>query len=278
MTAERLVLTHAAALDLAPLYVIGALPRGEEAAGRDHLATCPESHTEFALLGSVVPVLLEDVPLVEPPAGLKARVLAAAAADLEARRGAGFAAESDRGRVVPFPTPDERARRTERPSWLARANDWAFRAAAVIALVALAVWNVLLQRDLTAEQGYRSAVTQVIETAGLPGSALAVIHGEGEMAPRGLAAVAGDGHVVFAMRDLAATQGSEVYTAWAIAGGGAPVPVGDFTVGADGTGSLTTAAAVAAPGATLALTREPRAGAKTPTLPIVAAGVVTPAG
>jgi hypothetical protein len=183
--------------------------------------------------------------------------------------------------VAAFPDPAERARRdAARParSWIARANDWAFRAAAVLALVALGVWNVLLQRDLSAEQGYRSAVTEVIEVAGRPGSSLAVIHGEGEGTPRGLAAVDDDGRVVFAMRDLPATQGTEVYTAWAIGGDGTPVPIGDLALGGEGTGSLTTAAAVAGPGATLALTREPRAGATTPTLPIVAAGVVTPAG
>jgi hypothetical protein len=290
MTAERPVLTHDEVLDLAPLYVIGALGRAEEIAVREHLETCPEAHPEFAQLGGVVPVLLEDVEPVEPPSGLKARILAAAAADLEARGRASAPATASAepalaparpAEPTPFPSAEERARRdADRPrrTGLARANDWAFRAAAVLALVALGVWNVLLQRDLSAEQGYRAAVTEVIEVAGLPGSSLAVIHGEGEQTPRGLAAVDDTGRVVFAMRDLPATQGTEVYTAWSIGGDGTPVPIGDLALSGEGTGSLTTAAAVAAPGATLALTREPRTGATAPTLPIVAAGVVTPAG
>jgi hypothetical protein len=290
MTAERPVLTHDEAVDLAPLFVIGALGRAEEIAVREHLETCPEPHPEFAELGSVVPLLLEDVELVEPPNGLKARILAAAAADLEAHGEAVAAPEpATRSTAVPpvapapptrLPEAGERARRdAARPqrTWLTRANDWAFRAAAVIALVALGVWNVLLQRDLSAEQGYRTAVTQVIEVAGQPGSSLAVIHGDGEGTARGLAAVDDSGQVVFAMRDLPPTQGQEVYTAWAIAGGD-PVNIGEFTASADGTGSLTTPPAVAAPGATLALTREPGRGATAPTLPIVASGVVTPAG
>lgn len=291
MTAERPTYTHDEVMDLAPLYVLGALGRAEEIAVREHLASCPESHAEFAELGSVVPVLLEDVEQVEPPAGLKARIMGAAAADLEARGAQGAtgeaatsaapiaAPETSAAPPMPFPSAEERTRRAAAPrrTWLSRANDWAFRAAAVLALVALGVWNVLLQRDLAAEQDYRTAVTQVIEVAGQAGSSLAIIRGEGEGTPRGLAAVDNGGRVVFAVRDLAPTTGPEVYVAWAIAGD-APVNVGEFVVGGDGTGALTTAANVAAPGATLALTKEPGRGATAPTGNIVAAGVVTPAG
>ena len=57
------------------------------AAVREHLATCPESHAEFEELGGVVPYLLDDprLELVEPPAALRDRIMAAAAADLAAR-------------------------------------------------------------------------------------------------------------------------------------------------------------------------------------------------
>src|SRR5258705_276995 len=59
----------------------------EEAAVREHLATCTQPHTEFAELGGVVPYLIEsaDLELVEPPASLRDRIMAAAAADLEER-------------------------------------------------------------------------------------------------------------------------------------------------------------------------------------------------
>jgi anti-sigma factor RsiW len=303
VTAERPVLTHEQALDLAPLYVLGVLEPAEAAAVREHLATCAEDHGEFAELGSVAPALLEDVELVEPPEELRSRILAAAAADLEARGGAPAtvaapavaaeravavdpAAAAQPGPAAPiiFPDAAERDARRQaaeapvRKSGLARLNDWAFRIAAILAIVVLGAWNVLLQRDLAAEQDYRTAVTQVIEVAGQPGSSLAIISGQGGEPARGLAAVDGQGTVVFAMRDLAPTDRSEVYTAWSIVGDNAPVNIGEFTVGPAGTGSLTTAAAVAAPGATLALTREPDRGATTPTMPIVAAGVVTPAG
>jgi hypothetical protein len=277
-------MTHEQALDLAPLFVLGVLEPAEADAVREHLATCAEDHAEVAELGSVAPLLLEDIDLVEPPEGLRARILDAAAADLAAGgRPPIMTQAAPRPAAAPAPIafPDAAGREARRQAAeaparktaLARMNDGVFRIAAV-----LAVWNVLLQRDLAAEQDYRTAVTQVIEVAGQPGSSLAVISGQGGEPARGLAAVDGQGTVVFAMRDLAPTDRSEVYTAWSIVGDNAPVNIGEFTVGSGGTGSLTTAAAVAAPGATLALTREPDRGATTPTMPIVAAGVVTPAG
>jgi anti-sigma-K factor RskA len=51
------------------------------------------------------------------------------------------------------------------------------------------------------------------------------------------------------------------------------VNIGEFTVGADGVAVATAQAPTAAAGSILALTLEPTAGATTPTLPIVAAGV-----
>ena len=54
---------------------------------REHLADCSDAHAEIAELGGVLPVLDASVPVVEPSAGLRARIMAAAAADLEARCG-----------------------------------------------------------------------------------------------------------------------------------------------------------------------------------------------
>src|SRR3954470_16506339 len=75
------------ARDLAAGYVLGALERSEEAAVRAHLATCDQPHPEFVALGGVVPTFLEvdEVDLVAPPAGLRDRIMAAAAADLASR-------------------------------------------------------------------------------------------------------------------------------------------------------------------------------------------------
>src|SRR2546423_2019722 len=67
--------------ELAPAFVLGALTRSEEQAVREHLATCGEPHPEFEAFGGVVPYFGETVELIEPPASLKERVLAAVAAE-----------------------------------------------------------------------------------------------------------------------------------------------------------------------------------------------------
>jgi hypothetical protein len=67
-----------------------------------------------------------------------------------------------------------------------------------------------------------------------------------------------------------------VYEAWAISGTSAPVPIGGFTVGADGTGALMAGSQQTSLNAVIAITREPGPGATTPTLPIVASGSTTP--
>ena len=94
------------ARDLAAAYVLGALEAGEEAAVRDHLQTCDQPHPEFAELGGVVPVLSASLEPVEPPASLRDRIMAAAAADLEARRAAEVSAPSAAMPSVEGPAAD----------------------------------------------------------------------------------------------------------------------------------------------------------------------------
>jgi len=96
--------------DLLPAYVLGALERDEEAAVREHLATC-DLHAEAAELGGVVPYLAETVDPVEPPAALRSKIMALAAADLEARRAQ---APVPAPAVVPAPVAAPRAAAPER--------------------------------------------------------------------------------------------------------------------------------------------------------------------
>jgi anti-sigma factor RsiW len=253
--------------DLAAGFVLGALEPDEERAVREHLATCREPHHEFAELGGVVPYLAETIELVEAPAALKGRVLAAAKADLESRRRTVVAAP-----VAPFPGPREReARRVGRSG-----REWLVRIAAALLLVALGGWNVLLQGQLLEARDYERAVAAVLDVAAQPGSVTATLAGAEPGGPRGLAAVAADGRVVIALRDLRPTTGTQVYEAWVIVGDARPVPIGGFAVGSGGIATFAADATPATAGAVIALTREPRPGATTPTLPILASGV-TPA-
>jgi hypothetical protein len=293
MTTRPTPMTHAEALDLAPLYVLDALSDAEMAAVREHLATCPESHTEFEELGGVVPYLLEDpaTPLVEPPAALGGRIMAAAAADQASRT----APEADRTSMAPavespppspigFPSADERTARAERTRSRTSPLEWALRIAAVVAIVVLAGWSLLLTRQVnelqqqaTAAEHYRDAVTAVLDVAAQPGSLTAVLAPQEAGGPRGIAAVASDGSVQFAMQDLAPTSGNQVYETWAILPGSNPVPLGSFQVDASGTVSFTSKQGPTGPGMAVAVSREPQAGASAPT-EVVSAGVTaTPA-
>jgi anti-sigma-K factor RskA len=275
------------ARDLAAGYVIGALEPSEEAAVRDHLRTCPEPHPEFAEMGGVVPYLVEaDLELVEPPASLRDRIMAAAAADLAARDGTSAAAPTTPASepTIAFPTAAERETRTR-----ARTGrlGWAMRIAAVVAIVVVGGWGLLVQgqldatrselesarAELDAARQYNEAIATVITAAAEPGSQTVVLAPAENSQSSGIAAVRSDGSVVLAMRGLAPTSGSEVYETWVIVPDAAPVAVGAFTPDANGRATATTRPADAPPGSTIAVTREPQAGNTAPEGPIVSAGV-----
>jgi len=264
-------MSHEQALDLAALYVLGALAPADEAAVRDHLATCGLAHTEFDELGGIVPALLEDVELVEPPAALRDRIMDAARADLAARGGHPRAAATSppADGLSEFPSAAEReTRRAARTGRL----DWAIRIAAVIAIVAVGAWGIGLQRQLDTSQRFDRAVAAVLDAAAKPGAqAVILTPAEGKQG-RGLAAVAADGTVTLAMRDLPATGGSQVYTAWVIVGK-TPTSLADFTVDSNGIASVTSHPAPTRAGAIIALTLEPNAGNSAPKGEIVSTGV-----
>ena len=263
-------LTHDEALELAAPYVLGALEPDEDAAVREHLRTCPESHAEFEEVGSVVPALAEAVEPVEPPAALKSRILAAAAAERTGPApvvGGQVLAPVSAPAPVGLPVPIDSRRRG--PSSVS----WFLVAAAGIAVVALVAVNLLTLGRLNASEQFARDVAAVIDTGAQPGAVTAVLAPTATDGPRGLASVGPDGTVTMALQDLTPTTGNEVYEGWAIVGEAAPVPLGGFTVGDGGTGRLDGTSPPAEPGMTIALTLEPSPGAQTPTMPILTAGV-----
>jgi len=273
-------MTCSAVADLAAAFVLDILDPAEADAVRRHLAECPELHAELAELNSVVPALFELVEPVAPPAGLKDRIMAAAAAELGADRPvatpAPQAAAIPPAARAPRPAP---ATEAPRGGWdfgaLFRRPVWAgLAAAALVIAIALGAWNLQLRDDLAGLEAYRAQVVKVLDAAAAPGAQLAVLVGEaGSGGPSGLAAVGADGDVAIVMRNLAPTTGTQVYEAWLIAADGVPVPIGDFKVGVNGSGTFSTEHEALGAGVTVALTLEAGPGAKTPTPPIVVAGV-----
>jgi anti-sigma-K factor RskA len=268
--------------ELAPAFVLGALTPSEERQVREHLATSGEPHPEFEAFGGVVQYFDETVELIEPPASLKERVLAAVAAQPQARHSGGTAERTRAPVAAPpilAPPPERRAAETAAASVAARRRSpwrWLLGIASLVAIVGLVAWNVLLQSQLGSATAYDRALASVLDLAARPGSQTAILRGDGGQPPHGIAAVGSDGSVVLAMRGLQPTVGSEVYEAWAMAPNGSPAPIGGFQVGSDGTGTLTTRLPPAA-GIALALTREPGPGGDHPTTPVIAQGVASAA-
>ncbi len=265
-------LTHDEVLDLAASFVLGALDDAEMAAVRDHLASCREPHPEIAELAGVIPVFQAAVQPIEPPPALKDRIMAAAAADLEARRQE--AQRADLGTPAPVaPTRPSVIPRDRRQFGLS----WALGIAAVLAIALLGTWNLSLQSQLTNAQAYERQVAAVLDAASGEDALTAVMRSGVADGPAGLAAVTSDGAMRIAMRDLAPTTGTEVYEAWVIAGDQPPVPLGAFQVGSNGVGYLEAAGLPTDPGIVLALTREPGPGATAPSSTPVSVGTANPA-
>jgi hypothetical protein len=254
--------------DLAASFVLDALEPAEMDAVREHLATCADPHVEMGELAGVLPVLDASIPLVEPPASLKARVMAAAAADLEARRGAAALAPEE-PRV---PSADVIRPLPRRPTSL---RVWALGIAAVLAILALGGWNYSLQQQLNDARAYEQQVAAVLDAAQRPGSLTAVMRSGQANGPNGIAAVTTDGVALIAMRDLAPTSGSEVYEAWVIASDGVPVALGELQLRPGGIGYLQAGGLPTDSGIVLALTREPGPGATAPSSDPVSVGTAT---
>ena len=281
--------------ELAAGFVLGALEPAEMVVVRDHLASCADTHAEFAELGGVVPYLADSLEPVEPSASLRGRILAAvateaaaaAAGDTTVQATAPDPANTSVEASAPLAATAERevnapvraiaavvsisAERVRRRSPLG----WVAAIAAVLIIAALGAWNVQLRSTADADAAYRDAVGHVLAIAGAPGGQAALLRAGSGAGPSGLAAVGPDGSIAIAMRGLAQTGASDVYEAWVIGADGVPVPVGSFRVDSAGLGTLIGAHGPNALGVTLALTHEPRPGMTSPTLPIISSGVAS---
>jgi len=121
------------------LYVLGLLDERETAAVERLFREDPAARQRARELREVVSVLVLDVEPMEPPSGLRARILDAARADLTPES------------VEPapaLPAPVSLAERRQRN--LTRWTPWLLAAALALALVSSLVWNAQLRSDLDA--------------------------------------------------------------------------------------------------------------------------------
>ena len=78
------MMNHADVLDLADLYALDALPPDVALDVEAHLAECAECRAAVESAWEVAKLLRQAVPVVDPPPGLRARLLEIARADVPA--------------------------------------------------------------------------------------------------------------------------------------------------------------------------------------------------
>ncbi len=246
-------------------YVLHMLAPSVESAIDEHLAAHPGGHPEYAQLSQIAPAIAYLTDPVDPPAQLKAKVLAAAART-----------EQLGAVAAPLAMPRDRETTQRSGGWRAAFTarrmavaGWATAAVAIAVVVAVIFSGV--QSTPSSSDGLTERLQRAMSLAAAPGSRIAIIGSQASSA-NGLAVIPSSGDAILVMQGLAPTNGGEVYEVWAIVGSQAPAPIGSFAVGADRLGGLDSVTVPPGDNLTVALTREPGPGATKPTLPIVASG------
>jgi anti-sigma-K factor RskA len=267
-------MTHKDVCDLAPEYVLGTLDDVTRARVLAHLSGCPACRGEMAAVSQTFDAIGRSVPEVEPPAGLRARVLAIPAAEPQTPAAAP---------VVLAATPVAR-------------SPWSVlvRLAAAVTL-AVALWQWVAARQEVAVLQQRVAELQVqagallVARASLEKQVQTVMHQTqvlraSDMVPYSLSAsehalgaharayVSPTDGLVFTAEGLPALPAGKVYQLWVIVNA-KPVSVGVFTPDATGrVHEVMATPAIPAMPAVVAVTLEPLGGLPQPSGAIYLAG------
>lgn len=204
---------------LAGALALGAVDADELRAAREHLATCPEPHTELRSLLGADAALVAGLEPIQPSASLRGRLMATVAETPQDRA----VAEAPTARTTTTPEP-ERPRR----GWL----DWLspnvarpLAVAAVIALIALGIWGYTVSSQLTEQRDALRAVAEAITAGETP-------HPVEGAAGRGFVVDTAGAGASFVVTDASALDGNQLYVLWLIGpDGAAPVDVGAFQPG-----------------------------------------------
>ena len=265
-------MTHDELRDLSGGYALGNLSEAERRAFEAHLPTCPECGEEVREFAAVAQGLAQAVPLVDPPAALRARVLGAATATATSH-GAAVAPRSPR-----------------------RALAFLSAAAAVVAL-ALGLYAVSLQQRIRVlEDELRAASARAAESQQqlvqyrvasdrlqqarsiLAAPDLRRIDLAGQKAAPGASGRAfwspAQGLVV-AFDNLPATSPDRVYQLWVIPPGGAPISAALLDLQPDGRAIALGAQGSASRVGTVAVTLEPAGGVPAPTGDMIVVGTLS---
>ncbi len=262
--------------DLVGAYALGALDATDRAAFERHLAECQACASEVRSLQPVVDGLAQVVPLVDPPAALRERVLAAAAG--QGRAWPGAPRTSDSTTTAPI----------ARPVAPVVGLNWGWLAAAASVLLAVGlgvyVWQLrdrLTQVERRLDEASARAAASETQVAALQRAAVdvrttALVIGAPDLLRVDLAGQGGSpakarafwsrAHgLVFAAVDLPALPPGKVYQLWVV-GAQAPVSAGIFEPDAAGRATTIVEAGQQFPEpAAFAVTLEPAGGVPQPT-------------
>lgn len=218
-------------------WALHSLEPDEEMAVLLHLPQCAACRAAAHDAEQVLAALGGSVPLVEPPTGLRDRLMAEVADTpqrppvLRPRHAEPDDAAPQPGRLHRL---DAEASRPARTSWLARGSRGrrvlaaSLAAAAVLSFGGLAVRATQLEQERNAETAQAQSLTELLDGLGQPGSEYALLTD-----PAGVtvaAVLVRDGERQVYPVELPANAGDQIYVAWGLPAEGAPVPLAAFDV------------------------------------------------
>ena len=180
--------------DLTAAYALDALDEGEVHEYEEHLGSCERCREELASLQDAASALAYAVPPVDPPAGLRERILEQA--------------REERRNVVPL-----------RPRWRARVPA-AIAVAAAAASIATVFWATTVSNELEQERS-------LIEILADPQARSVALQGA-----NGRLVVTDTGRAALVVAGLDEAPEGRTYEVW-VAERGVPVPAGVFDGGDD---------------------------------------------
>lgn len=192
-------------------YALGALSENERAEFERHIAECDLDH-EVELYGEVALRLSRAAPELEPPAGLRDRIVAAAASDLSTDSEASRVPGVEEGEPALSPRPNTGGALSRFRRWGAPA--YAAAATLLIAIGAVVGWGVASLGDE-------------------PGTDLRHFHREDDGDWLRVETELGSDGLTLSVGNLDRLDSQTVYRFWAIRDE-AWVPIGDFNTNADG--------------------------------------------
>jgi anti-sigma-K factor RskA len=228
---------HEALTALAPAFSLGALDADERQSFAAHAAQCVQCTTEIEAFTRVVGVLGFAAPQVDPPAVVRARVLAAVGSS--ARRRAGITRAL---RSMPY-------------------------AAAIVAMIGLSAYAASLRSRVSALEARLAQTPSVADVLAAPDLARIDLAGQPATAPtaRARALWSRQRGMVFTAANLPPLPPGRVYQVWVVTAD-ARLSAGLIAPDADGrsTGVFVTPPDIAVPVA-IAVTLEPAGGVPQPT-------------